>query len=198
MAQTFPLEFETEARINLIRSASIIVLYGVHLVNYLSGGLAAALDVNNAEILARQIHIGVTAIVLGWLMVSFGVYLALAQRLPVRHIGSISTAFDIVYLTGALIISTGPRGPLVVGYFLIIMLSGLRHRLALVWWTSAGSISGYLVVLAFAKWPSGWFRTLGIESVPRYHQIMIVMALIIAGVIAGQSVRRFLTLSRVR
>jgi hypothetical protein len=195
VAEPYPLEGETEARINLIRSASIALLYGVHLVHYVSGGLAGAFDSANASVLARQVHLSATVIVMGWLMVAAGVHLALVQRVSSRWIGSMSTVCDLVFLTSALIVSTGPSGALVAGYFLIIMLSGLRHRLPLVWLATAGSIVGYLVVLGFAKWAGGWFRLLGIETVPRYHQVMTGVAMVLAGVIAGQYVRRFLALA---
>ena len=85
---------------------------------------------------------------------------------------------------------------MVVGYFLIIMLAGLRFDLRLVRMTTIATIVAYLGLLGAVKWPIGLMKEIAIESVPRYHQVMFVVALMFAGIITGQTVRHAYAISR--
>ena len=79
--------------------------------------------------------------------------------------------------------------PLLAGYFLIIIMSGLRLELRLVWDAAGASIAGYLFVLGCTRWPRGLLLENPLPEVPRYQQLMVIAALAIAGVIVGQCVR---------
>ena len=100
-----------------------------------------------------------------------------------------TTLGDLGCLTAVLCLSTGPAGPMVAGYFLIIMLSGVRFDLRLVRITTVCAALFYLVLLGVARWPFGIAKEIGLETVPRYHQLMILVAIIFSGVIVGQIVR---------
>ena len=88
------------------------------------------------------------------------------------------------------------RSPLVSVYFLILVLAALRLALPLVWFATAGSVTAYFCVLGFAKWPErfGITKLLGESaadlSVPRYHQVIVLLTLVLMGVMLGQIVRR--------
>ncbi|HVA47833.1 MAG TPA: hypothetical protein VNH11_15805 [Pirellulales bacterium] len=45
-------------------------------------------------------------------------------------------------MTPVLMLADGPRSPLVVGYFLVVLLAGLRFSLWLVWCATCGSLCG--------------------------------------------------------
>jgi hypothetical protein len=61
----------------------------------------------------------------------------------------------------------------------------------LIWWSTLGCIVGYLGVCAFARW-------VAIErdiAVPRYQELILVVALGLAGIALGQVVRQARTLA---
>ena len=68
---------------------------------------------------------------------------------------------------------------------LLIALSTLRFNLSLVRLATVGSMAGYLVLLGYALWLTE--RDL---RVPRYHQIIVLLALALSGIVLGQVIRR--------
>ena len=88
-----------------------------------------------------------------------------------------------------LTLSSGAASPLVAGYFLIIMMAGLRFDVRLVRLTTCGAIAGYLFLLGAAKWPMGLAKINVLPTVPRYQEAMVVAALLLAGVVVGQWLR---------
>jgi hypothetical protein len=84
-----------------------------------------------------------------------------------------------------LILADGPRSPLVVGYFLVLALSATRFDLRLLWFTLSGSVVGYLIVLAYARWFAQ--REL---TVARHAEMIFVLALVLLAVVLGQMIRR--------
>ena len=191
---------DAESRVNLVRITAIAGFYAVHLVKVYgpvwSSTFTTAIGFDSTTQMANLVHVSVTALVLGWLMQAFGVHFLLHQQRLV--VGSITatTLGDLFWLTAILCLSTGPAGPMVVGYFLIIMLAGLRFDLRLVRMTTIATIVAYLGLLGAVKWPIGLMKEIAIESVPRYHQVMFVVALMFAGIITGQTVRHAYAISR--
>lgn len=185
---------DAERRVNLIRISAITGFYLIHLWHVSASNLgesASAIigfDVNKP--VSSSVHLSVTVLCLGWLMQALAVHLMVAQRRVPEWFVTLGTLGDIVWLTAALCFSSGPGGPMVAGYFLIIMLSGVRFNLRLVRITTVGAILGYLVLLGVARWPVGIIKEIGIETVPRYHQVMVLVAILFSGVIIGQIVRR--------
>jgi K+-sensing histidine kinase KdpD len=74
---------------------------------------------------------------------------------------------------------------MVAGYFVIVVLSGLRFSLRLVQATTVAAAVSYLSVNGYAR----WFVSADI-IVPRYHQIQTLLALLIVGIVVGQIVRQ--------
>jgi hypothetical protein len=99
------------------------------------------------------------------------------------------TLGDLAWLTALLTLSTGPRSAMVAGYFLILIATGLRFDLRLVRWSTVAAIVAYLTLLGAAKWPSGLLKDVALESVPRHHQLMVLLALLFSGILIGQIVR---------
>src|SRR5439155_899450 len=104
-----------------------------------------------------------------------------------------TTAADIVLITALLTLSGGPRSPLLVLYFLVIGAAALRLSLELVYAATLGSILAYLILLGHHA-----FYTVGYDRyydnpelrVPRSHEVIFVLGLIVAGALAGQVVRQ--------
>ena len=184
---------DAEQRVNLIRTAAITGFYLIHLW-YVSAprlgivaqsffGVAADHSVSPAT------HIGVSIVCLAWLLQAFAVHFLVAQRSVSDRLSLIVTLGDLFWLTALLSLSTGPAGPMVGGYFLIIILTGLRFNLRLVRIATVGTVIAYVVLLGITRWPVGLLAEIGLQPVPRYHQLMMIVAFVFAGVGIGQIVR---------
>jgi hypothetical protein len=192
--------YDAEWRANLLRIVAVGAFYLVHLWSYFSSQgrlpklgfwqLADAGDIN------RQFHVLATLIAVAWAMLALGILLALQQRIFPRWLPYFSTAGDIALLTSIICLGGAARSPLVAGYFLILVLATLRISLPLVWFSTAGTALAYLVVLGVAKWPEqfGIAKLVGETTaelrVPRYHQVITLLAIVLAGVMLGQIIRR--------
>jgi hypothetical protein len=106
----------------------------------------------------------------------------------------VTTACDLVLLTAVLTVANGPRSPLVVAYFLVIALAALRLSLPLIWLATLGAMAGYLFLLDFVDYYVAADRS-ATMSVPRYFQLIVLVALALEGVILGQLIRRVRTMA---
>ncbi len=175
-------EYEGEARANLLRIAGIGCFYAVELLDYYG------LHVGSFEyppVVDRTFHQLVTAVAFAWALMGMAVLLLQKNRIFPAGLKYGTTAADLFFLTWVLVLADGPRSPLVAGYFLIIVLAALRFSLWLVRFSAAGAVAGYLFVLGQGKWFAQPPRT-----VPRHHQLIMVVALALTGVVLGQIVRR--------
>jgi hypothetical protein len=185
-------EFEGEARANLLRIVGIAAFYSIELLNY-HGLRLGFLHMPRAENISREFHVAVTYLAVAWTMVGLGVLLCLRRQIFPAALKFVSTGCDLVLLTAILMLADGPRSPLVVAYFLVIALATLRFNLPLVRFAAVGAMVGYLILLGYDK----WFRVPRPETlVPRYHQLIVLLALGLTGVLLGQVVRRVQNVAR--
>lgn len=174
--------FEGEARANLLRIVAIGVFYLVELVNYYGLDLGF---IEMPKVAETPFHQAVTALAVVWTLLALGIMFCLSHRIFPSGLKYVSTGCDVVLLTGILVVASGPRSPLVVGYFLVIALSTLRFSLPLVRFSTVASMAGYLFLLGHAK----WFTERDVR-VPRYHQVIFLLALALVGIVLGQVIRR--------
>lgn len=177
-------EYEGEGRANLLRVIGIAAFYAIELLNHY-GLRLGFLEFPKDEGSNERFHFAVTALAVAWTVLGLGVYLCLRNRVFPASLKFVSTAGDLVLLTAILAIAEGPRSPLVAGYFLLIALSGLRFNLVLVRCATLGAMAGYLYLLGEARWFTQ--RDIG---VPRYHQLIVLLAMGLTGVVVGQIVRK--------
>lgn len=193
-------QYRAELRANLLRTVAVGALYSVHLWSYFSsqGRLVewTFLQIAPVGTVPRQFHIAVTLVALAWAMLCLCIWLSLKQKFFPHWFPFFSTGWDLVLLTSLLCLSPGPRSPLVSAYFLIIVLAALRLSLPLVRFATIGSMIGYLVVLGAAKWPVTLNKIADVQSVPRYHQLIVLFALFLTGVMLGQLIRRLPEIAR--
>ena len=184
---------DAEQRVNLVRISAIAGFYLIHLWHVASPSLgdnaAGALGFEAGQSVPASVHLSITILSLGWLMQAFAVHLMIAQRRVSNSLVTAVTLGDFSWLTAILCLSSGPAGPMVAGYFLIIMLSGVRFNLRLVRISTVAAAVSYVVLLGVTRWPFGIVKEIGLESVPRYHQLMMLVAIILSGIIVGQIVR---------
>lgn len=176
-------EYEAEARANLLRICGIGAFYLIELVNYY-GVRLGPVEVHPLPGVDQQFHVRITMLALLWAMLSLGVLMALRQQWFPDWLKYATTCMDVVLLTSILVVADGPKSPLVVAYFLIMVLAALRFNLRLVQCTSAACMVGYLFLLGYARFGTG--RDL---RVPRHEQAMVLLALLLCGVILGQMAR---------
>jgi hypothetical protein len=177
-------EFEGETRSNLLRVIGIAAFYGIELINY-HGLNLGFLELPRQQDVTPEFHRSVTALAVAWTMLALGVHLCLTRQVFPSILKYVSTGGDLLMLSLVLTLADGPRSPLVAGYFLIIALSGQRFSLPLVRYATLGGMLGYLIVNGHAR----WFALRDVR-VPRYHQLMLLTAMALAGIVLGQILRR--------
>jgi hypothetical protein len=173
-----------EVRVNLIRLAALLGFYGYHLVNvYLVGDASAAGD----------FHKAVTALVLAWSAGALMVYFALKRRWlhPALPYGVV--LWDTLMVTLLLALVGGPRGPWPSLYLLIIASAPPRLSLRLVYLATGAAVVAYVISLGcYAYFIVGYTEYYANPAlqIPRPHEIVFGLALITAGLLAGQAVRQ--------
>src|SRR3954470_19717308 len=135
--------YEAEAGANLLRIIAIGAFYLVHLWTYFGsrGWLPnyGFLLVTESGEITRRFHILVTLIAVAWAMLALGILLALQHRIFPRWLPYFSIGCDIVMLTSIVMLGGMARSPLVVGYFLILIVATLRLSLPLIWFATWAS-----------------------------------------------------------
>jgi hypothetical protein len=175
-------EYEGESRANLLRIIGIVAFYTVELLNRYY-----------FQVVDERFHQTVTALAVAWTMVALGTLLCLRRRIFPPALKYVTMAADVLLLTGILMVADGPRSPLVIGYFLVVSLAALRFQLRLIWFSTLGAMAAYLVLLGYAKWFAGREESLfGPRdiTVPRYHQLILLLGLALCGTVLGQVIRR--------
>lgn len=187
------LERAADARGNLVRIVCLACFYGVHVLHWwmpeMGAWQTAESPATRLKPVSANMHLAVSLVVLGWLVQAFALHLASATGSMTRRLALLMALGDAFWLTVALCCTRGAASPMVAGYFLLIGLAGLRLDFGLVRWATVFSVAGYLVVLGISRWPQALLFPVDLPIVPRYHQLMVVMALVFQGLIVGQAVR---------
>lgn len=185
--------YDAESRANLLRIIAVGAFYIVHLWSYFSSQGRVPnfgfFQIADAGEISRQFHVQITLLAVAWAMLALGVLVALQQRIFPPWLPYCTTACDIVLLSSVLSISNGARSPLVAGYFLILVLATLRMSLPLVRFTTVACAFGYLAVLGCCKWVTASAALRAEQQVPRYHEVIVELAIVLAGIMLGQVVR---------
>ena len=172
-------------------------LYIIHLLNYASNAesaripllssLAGFLQLKSGESISPRVHLAFSLIAIMWI----GWAVLVQRSLFERRIPS-WLPFDRQHrhqlMTAAAVVRWCPKIRLVCAHLLIIMLVAMRLQLGLVWCT-CGSLLGLLTILAATRWPSGILEANPLPAIPRHYQLMLGLAIVLAGVIAAQWVR---------
>jgi hypothetical protein len=176
-------EYQGEARANLLRLAAVAAFYAIELIHYYGVDLGF---IQLPKVRYQAFHETVTAIAAAWVMLGVGVHVWLRVHVLPTALKFVSTGLDVLLLTLLLMVADGPRSPLIVGYFLIPVLAGLRFQLRLVWFATVGAMLGYIWLLGWAV----WIESARNVRVPRYHELIFLTALAMSGIMQGQVIRR--------
>lgn len=186
-------QYEAEYRVNFLRAMAISVFYLVHFGHFLAGRppftFLAKLGLADGEVPNDPTHLAITFLTVAWLAAAWGLHLFLQNKYFPRQIMFIATALDLLMLTSVLAVVKGPSSPLVAAYFVILVTSALRLDLAFIRIATVMTCLAYVFLLGCAKWQMPLTKLNTIMTVPRYHQIIFLVALIITGITLGQIVR---------
>lgn len=170
-------EWAGEARVNLIRLVAIAAFYAHHLVQYYLLKLP----------LTPRHHLAATGIAVAWSVASMALHLALVRQVRLPWIKYLALLYDALMITGLLALTEGGKSPLVVLLFLLVATSALRMQVRMAWATTVLAVAAYLFVLGHDRWG----RNLPADQrVPRRNQVIFVLGLGAAGVLAGQALRQ--------
>jgi hypothetical protein len=178
-----------EVRVNLLRAAALVAFYGYHLLNvYL---------ISKDESLRGAYHAKVTAVVLAWALAVGVLYVCLSRRWAPPALKYVAVAWDLVMVTALLLIDRkdGPHSPFVALYFLVIATAPLRMWLPLVYAATLGAMAAAALMMGVYV-----FGVVGSEAyyaaepnvyrVPLENEVIFLLALGVAGLLAGQVVRQ--------
>jgi hypothetical protein len=178
-----------ETRVNLIRLAALVGFYANHLVQFYLMGDDPTID--------ASYHQAVTALVVAWSVLAAALQIALTRNLRPRWLPHAVTAWDLALITLLLAITPGggPRSGLVVLYYLVIAAAPLRLSRSLVGTATLGAMVGYLLMLGhyvyFVVGSERYYAPEGaVFRIPRTTEIIFLLGLGAAGLLAGQVVRQ--------
>jgi hypothetical protein len=174
-------EYEGESRANLLRIVAIGAFYLVQLVHFYGFSSRSA-----SEVLFHQ---RATAIAVAWTMVALAVTLCLRRHFFPAALKYASTACDLALLTSLAALAAGPHSPLVAAFFVIVVMSGMRFNLRLVWMSTIGAMLCYWLLVGIADGrDSKWFDSQ--HAVAPVEQLVMLVSLGLTGIVVGQVVRR--------
>lgn len=174
--------YRGEERANVVRIGAIACFYAIELINR-HGLNLGFIELEQVSGVDDRFHAAMTALTAAWIVAAMIVVVLMRnQRFP-PALKYITTSVDVFLLTMMLMVADGPSSPLVVVYFLILAGSPLRFSLAHVRFTTAAVVLGYVVTLGDA-----WMRRPNLR-VPRYEQIMMILAFVITGIALAELVR---------
>jgi hypothetical protein len=174
-----------EIRVNVIRIAAIVLFYGRHLIELLMSPKDSPVG--------GEYHLRVTGVVLVWAALACVLHITLSRRRYPAELKYIASLMDVLMVTLLCAIAGGPKTPLVLLYFAVIAAAPLRWSLRLIYLTTIAAIVGYLFLLAYYAWYLiGFHKYYATPElrIPRSTEAIVVLALLTAGVFAGQVVRQ--------
>lgn len=174
-----------EVRINLIRLAALVFFYAHH--------LSSVYVFKDDPEMTSQRNAVVTAVVLLWSLAGVGLHLILSRRWLPPVLPYLSIVLDLVMI-GLLVVGVGgPKSALILLLFLVVASTPPRMALGTVYLATLGGVADYLAVLSyyvFVQVGATQYYSNPEQRIPRSSQVIFVLALLAAGLLAGQAVRQ--------
>jgi len=167
-----------EERANVLRVVGVAVFYAIEVLNY-RGLELGPIQLSSVEGVDATFHAGATALAVAWMATAAAVLVAVKNHIFPPALKYISTGADLFLIVAVLTLADGPRSPVLLVLFLIIVLAGLRLHRRLVAFTTLGAVIGYGFLI-------GDVRVRRPElAVPAHWQITTFAALILCGVVVS-------------
>lgn len=182
-----------EVRVNLIRLLGLLVFYAHHLVQYhlLKDDDWRTVDYHQAVTLLAVAWGGMVALVHLVTLPGAGI------QEPARYKSWMKYAITVMDLLFIYLLTRlhpeGARGPMVLLLFLVIASAPVRLSLKLVYVATLGAMLTFVLLIGTSYLRMGSERYYAVENVnrvPRPTQMMMLLSLGGAGLLAGQVVRQ--------
>jgi hypothetical protein len=174
-----------EVRVNLVRVVALLGFYGYHLVDvYLS---------RDDPSYTPEYRASVAAVAVGWAGVIAIAYAVLRQGRMPPALPYLTAVADAALVAAVVIVSGGPRSPLVQLFLLVVAAAPLRLSLSAVYVSTAAALIGYLVTIGqyvVVRVGTSAYYSEPALRIPRPQQVVTVLAILTAGLLAGQIVRQ--------
>ena len=171
-------EYDAEIRAAYVRIIAVTFFYAVQLYDF---------AVRKATTV--EFHRTITALAVAWIALSLLALISVRRQYLPPWLKYATTITDVVLLTVTLLVATGPQSPMVVGYFIILILAAMRFSLPLIWVATVACLASYVFVLAACH--PNWFGTASRNFVvPRREELIVGIAIASAGIALGQIARR--------
>jgi hypothetical protein len=131
--------------------------------------------------------------VLAWAAAILILHLCLSRRFVPPALKYLATAWDLGMITALLVLGDDPRSMLAVLYFLVISGAAMRLALALVWAATLGAMGAYAFFVGYVHF---WLDPPASARLERSGQVIFLLALGAAGILAGQMVRQARRIAR--
>lgn len=177
-------QWRGESRVNWVRTAALVALYGQHLVS--------SRFLNDTSI-TPEFDRAVTSICAAWFVAILIIHYCLWRRWMPPYLKYGAAMWDLVLAGTLMTAGDGPRSSLLVLLPVIVAASSVRLSKTFVWFSTVGAWACYLVVLAHYAWykvGSELYYSSPDLRVPRTKQFMMLIVIGAAGLLAGQSVRQ--------
>lgn len=169
--------YDGEVRSAILRVVAVAVLYSCQL---------AIMQLSTPDEALKKFHKFATYACGAWVLATLAGVIAIQARVFFRITPYISTIADLCLLTLVAAAGSKTQSPVVVGYFLIVLVAAQRFDLALLWTATLGAMISYMALVGLAD--EKWFDEK--HSTPIIQQLVMVCALGLSGLMAGQLVRR--------
>ncbi len=168
-----------ELRLNLIRLLAITGFYGYHLLD--------AYLIRDDPALRGRYHILVSAVTFAWAVGALVLQLYLINRWVPAALKYVATVWDLVMITAVLIVGRDPASFLTALYVLVVAAAPLRLALPLIYTATFGAMAAFMAFHGYIRF---WLELSVGERLPHSQQVIFLLVLGAAGLIAGQVVRQ--------
>ncbi len=168
-----------EFRINVIRLVAIAGFYGYHLLD--------AYVLRDDPALRGRYHLVVSALAFSWAVGALALHAYLVHRWAPALLKYVATAWDLVLITAVLTAGRDAASSLAVLYFIVVAAAALRLSLSLVYASTIGAMAAFLGFHGYLRYVLGLPAE---HRLPQAQQVIFLLALGVAGLLAGQVVRQ--------
>jgi hypothetical protein len=177
-------QWRGELRLNYLRAIALIALYAQHW---------ASVHIWKDPTFTAQFDRAVTAICAAWCLAILGAFYCLWRRWLPPYLKYGTSLWDLAMVSAVISLGDGPRSALLVLLPVVVAASAVRISRALVWFTTIGAVVCYLIILGrYAYVQVGFTKYYATPElrIPRTQELVMVITLCVAGLLAGQCVRQ--------
>lgn len=136
-----------------------------------------------------KLHVWVLLLLGIWMLLSVGFQALLHRQVKQEWVACAWTATDMMIFSMVLVIREVDTGPLIIGYPILVAVSGLWFRASVVWFTTVAAEIGVLMMMP--HW-HGWDY---LRENP-HHPILVLVMIGVLGMVVAYQVERVRSLSR--